>query len=338
MNMKKTFLLLTLCCALIACRKTQVDFTFSPTAPRAGETVRFTNLSSSGEEWEWSFGDGATSTLKSPGHTYKRPGSYLVVLKVDKKNSLRETKEITVYDTIPTFVCEDSVFYIYKDYTFTANVYNPYNYDLELIWDVPDPTAIMSGMSITCYFTEPEKETEVSLAVILNGDTTEIVKSFYIHDQKTNSVLMRTPDGDYSQRIFDDRAEEVKPLEDPSPVLNKEQDTAQVYNGYEFRLSELKTVFPELEGFKIASRKIYYRANGLWVSNIDGSYPVQIDPLPCAALTLETQYNNRIYWANEQGVWYMPFVGSDNNKFVTTPVLLNAYTDVTKLAADGELK
>ena len=102
-----------------------MDFTFSPTAPRAGETVRFTNLSSSGEEWEWSFGDGATSTLKSPGHTYKRPGSYLVVLKVDKKNSLRETKEITVYDTIPTFVCEDSVFYIYEDYAFTANVYNP---------------------------------------------------------------------------------------------------------------------------------------------------------------------------------------------------------------------
>ena len=112
----------------------------------------------------------------------------------------------------------------------------------------------------------------------------------------------------------------------------------QIYNGYKFTLSELKAVFPELEGFKIANRKVYYRADGLWVSNIDGSYPVQIDPLPCAAMTLETQYNNRIYWANEEGVWYMPFVGSDNNKFVTTPVQLNGYTDVTKLAADGELK
>ena len=319
---------MTLCLALIACKKHTIDFSFSPQQPRAGQSVTFGNLCSTGEEWEWQYGDGATSTLKSPSHIYKQPGTYTVTLKVDKKKSW----------TIPTFTASDTTFVIYKDYAFTANVYNPYNYDLELIWDVPDPTAIMSGMSITCYFTEPEKETEVSLAVILNGDTTEIVKSFYIHDQKTNSVLMRTPDGDYSQRIFDDRAEEVKPLEDPSSVLDKEQDTAQVYNGYEFRLSELKTVFPELEGFKIASRKIYYRANGLWVSNIDGSYPVQIDPLPCAALTLETQYNNRIYWANEQGVWYMPFVGSDNNKFVTTPVLLNAYTDVTKLAADGELK
>jgi hypothetical protein len=257
---------------------------------------------------------------------------------VDKKKSWMATKQVTVTDTIPTFTASDSTLVIYKDYTFTANVYNPYNYDLELVWDVQDSTALTSGKSITCYFTEPEKEAEVSLAVILNGDTTEIVKSFYIHDQKTNSVLMRTSDGDYRQRIFDDRAEDVKPLEDPSAVLDKEQDTVQIYNGYKFTLSELKAVFPELEGFKIANRKVYYRADGLWVSNIDGSYPVQIDPLPCAAMTLETQYNNRIYWANEEGVWYMPFVGSDNNKFVTTPVLLNGYTDVTKLAADGELK
>ena len=336
--MKKTYILLTLCLALIACKKNSVDFSYSPQEPRAGQSVTFSNLSTSGEEWEWTFGDGATSTLRSPSHTYKQPGTYSVTLKVDKKKSWMATKQVTVTDTIPTFTASDSTLVIYKDYTFTANVYNPYNYDLELVWDVPDSTALTSGKSITCYFAEPEKEAEVSLAVILNGDTTEIVKSFYIHDQKTNSMLMRTSDGDYRQRIFDDRAEDVKPCEDPSSVLDKEQDTVQIYNGYKFTLSELKAVFPELEGFKIANRKVYYRANGLWVSNIDGSYPVQIDPLPCAAMTLETQYNNRIYWANEEGVWYMPFVGSDNNKFVTTPVLLNGYTDVTKLAADGELK
>ena len=338
--MKKTYILLTLCLALIACKKNSVDFSYSPQQPRAGQSVTFSNLSTSGEEWEWTFGDGATSTLRSPSHTYKQPGAYTVTLKVDKKKSWMATKQVTVTDTIPTFVASDSTFVIYKDYTFTANVYNPYNYDLELVWDVTDSTARTSGMSITCYFTEPEKETEVSLAVILNGDTTEIVKSFYIQNQKTNAVLMRTADGDYRQRIFDDRAEEVKVTEDTMDArkLTNETDTVQVYNGYTFTLSELKAVFPELEGFKIANRKVYYRADGLWVSNIDGSYPVQIDPLPCAAMTLEAQYNNRIYWANENGVWYMPFVGSDNNKFVTTPVQLNGYTDVTKLAADGELK
>lgn len=342
MNMKKTFLLLTLCCALIACRKTQVDFTFSPTAPRAGETVRFTNLSSSGEEWEWSFGDGAISTLKSPGHTYKRPGSYLVVLKVDKKNSLRETKEITVYDTIPTFVCEDSVFYIYEDYTFTANVYNPYNYEVEYEWTLPANTlyavitdTVPGDGSLHLYFIKPMDEAPIWLNVIMNGDTMHIEKTFPVRDTTLNSMLIRTTDGDYRQRIFGDRAEQPQLDAAATPILDAEQDTVQTYNGFEFKLSELKTVFPELEGFHIANRKIYYRESGggLWVANIDGTNAVQIDEAECLAMTLDT-HDSRIYWANAQGVWYMPFIGSDNNKFVTTPLQLNNLSDVTKLAAN----
>jgi len=34
----------------------------------------------------------------------------------------------------------------------------------------------------------------------------------------------------------------------------------------------------------------------------------------------------------------MPFVGSDNNKFVTTPTKLNELKNVTKIAADAEPK
>ena len=73
------------CCALIACKKIEVDFSYSPTAPTAGQTVKFTNHSSSGEDWLWSFGDGATSTLRSPSHVYKHNGTYRVSLKVDNK-------------------------------------------------------------------------------------------------------------------------------------------------------------------------------------------------------------------------------------------------------------
>ena len=71
------------------------------------------------------------------------------------------------------------------------------------------------------------------------------------------------------------------------------------------------------------------------MATIDGAFPVQIDSLDCPAMTLDPT-NNRIYWANANGVWYMPFVGSDNNQFVTTPTLLNLLTDVTRLAADPE--
>jgi len=321
----------------MACKKVNVDFTYSPTEPRAGQAVQFSNLSSGGEEWEWAFGDGATTTIKSPSHTYKRPGTYRVVLKVDKKNALTKTAEITVFDTVPTFVCADSVFTIYQDYTFEANVYNPYNYTIEYEWDFPDTIVSTTGSAITGYFTEAG-QAEVTLRVTMNNETTVITKTFDIQNSVTNALLIRTEDGDYRQRIFGERAEDIQEDASAAPLLDAEQDTIQLYNGWEFRLSDLKDVFPELEGFHIANRKIYFRANGLWVANIDGANIVQIDELPCSALVLDTRFDNRIYWANEDGVWYMPFVGSDNNKFVTIPTLLNELKGVTKLALDDEPK
>ena len=333
--MRKIYILLTICCALIACKKNNIDFTYSPEAPRAGESVVFSNLSDSGEDWLWTFGDGATSTLKSPTHIYKRPGDYVVMLKVDNKKSWTKTAKITVYDTIPTFICADSVFYVFKDYTFTANVYNPYNYTVEYSWMIGD--SISHESSVTCYFTTPNDSAEVQLRIVLNGEEKEIIKKFYVQDQQTNSILLRTVDGDYRQRIFGDRAEEPKLDPSATPLLEDAQDTMQIYNEYEVRLSELKSVFPDIQGFRIASRKIYYRANGLWVANIDGTNQVQIDAAECTAMTLDTK-DSRIYWANAQGVWYMPFIGSDNNKFVTTPTQLNNLSGVTKLTADYELK
>ena len=342
--MKKIYLLLTLCCALIACKKNNVAFTYAPTEPRAGAVVRFTNQSSSGEEWEWTFGDGATSTIKSPTHTYRNPGTYIVSLKVDNKKAWMATKQITVYDTVPTFVASDSVFAVYKDYTFTANLYNPYNYAVKYDWSFPlntqyiapsDPSATMDGSSITVYFTQALDSAPIWLDIIYNGDTVAIKKMFHVSDRTTNSLLLRTPNADYRQRIFEGLSEMYKQDPTAAALLDAEQDTTQTYNGHAFTLAEVATVFPEVEGFKMANRKIYFRAKGLWVANIDGAYPVQIDTVECMAITLDT-HDNRIYWANKNGVWYMPFVGSDNNKFVSSPTLLNNLTDVSKLAPDYE--
>ena len=325
-------------CALIACKKNSVSFTYSPTSPKAGETVTFYNHSESGEDWSWSFGDGATSATKAPQHVYKQPGTYHVTLTVDNNKSWRASEDITVYDTVPSFTCADTTFVIYKDYTFTAMVYNPYNYKITYEWILEDSIVSVDGGTLKCYFTHPDDSAHVTLRLTINGESMDINRAFYIKDKQTNSMLFRTGESDYRQRIFGERAEHEQRIE-KNELLDAEQDTAQIYNGYLFSLSELQTVFPLLEGFKIASRKIYYRVNGggLWVANIDGANRVQIDARPCAAMTLDTQ-DNRIYWANAEGVWYMPFVGSDNNKFVTTPAQLNELKNVTKIAADAEPK
>ena len=329
---------------MAACKRNSVDFTYSPSAPRAGQAVSFTNQSTSGEEWEWSYGDGATSTLKSPSHTFKKPGTYLVTLKVDKKKSWMASHEVTIYDTVPTFVCADSVFTIYHEYTFTANLYNPYNYDVQYEWFFPINTPYVEvtdgktdQANLHLCFTQPLKEAPLCLRIIFNGDTVLVQKNYEVLNRKTNSLLLRTDKADYRQRIFGSRAETVQPDPSAKALLDAEQDTLQTYNDSTFRLSALKATFADIEGFHIANRKIYYRAKGLWVANMDGANPVQIDTAACAAMTLDTQ-DNRIYWANTGGVWFMPFVGSDNNKFVSSPTQLNPLTDVTVLAADNEPK
>ena len=332
--MKKIALLLTLCCTLIACKKNDVEFTYSPEEPRAGQQVVFSNQSSSGEEWEWTFGDGSSSTLKSPTHTFRNPGQYTVTLKVDKKKSWSVSKQVKVYDTIPSFTCADSVFVIFKDYTFKAQVYNPYNYPISYKWTLND-VEVSSESSLTTYFSQPSNKVEIGLSVVLNNVTTNVLKVLAVEDRPTNSLLLRADESDYRQRIFGNRAEIAKKDASATPLLDVAQDTAQTYNGKEFTLADLSAIFDGIEGFHIAYRKIYYRANGLWVATIDGADPVQIDTAACSAMTLDT-YDNRIYWANAEGVWYMPFIGSDNNKFVTVPTQLNNMKNVTKLAADNE--
>jgi PKD repeat protein len=59
-----------------------VDFEPSTLTPYQGEVVTFTNLSSGGPELSflWDFGDGVTTTLESPLHSYEVAGTYTVTL------------------------------------------------------------------------------------------------------------------------------------------------------------------------------------------------------------------------------------------------------------------
>jgi|GEM_PF-3453280 len=57
------------------------DFTANPRSGDAPLTIQFTDTSTGGaREWSWAFGDGGTSTLRHPTHTYAVPGTYAVSL------------------------------------------------------------------------------------------------------------------------------------------------------------------------------------------------------------------------------------------------------------------
>ncbi|MBO4665489.1 MAG: PKD domain-containing protein [Paludibacteraceae bacterium] len=351
--MKSKWMILLVGCVLAACSKNNVDFSYSPLNPKAGEKIQFTNLSTSGEDWEWSFGDGATSMVKNPSKTYKQAGTYTVTLKVDSKSRWTKTRSITVYDTVPNFKCSvegaDSLgLKVFEDVTFTAQVYNPYNYPVEYEWTVVSETMYTqlsetnTESTFKVYFEQAGTNAAgINMRVTVNGVTRDTTHTYKVSDVKTSSVLMMTSDSTYwRQRIFGKRAEAVYPLADDDAegkaLLEAAQDSVQNYNGKEFRLSEMQQLFPTLLGFNIASRKIYLRTtDGLYVANIDGTC---IEPIHIGNVLAHCTdvVNNRLYWALEDSVCYMPLIGSENNKYTTTPTTLNYAFDVVKLAIDPE--
>ncbi|UBM63618.1 PKD domain-containing protein [Candidatus Sulfidibacterium hydrothermale] len=77
------------------------NFTASPAGSTAPVTVTFTDHSSNTPtSWHWDFGDGDTSTLQNPTHTYTQVGAYMVILTATNKYGTNtKTEKYTVYST-----------------------------------------------------------------------------------------------------------------------------------------------------------------------------------------------------------------------------------------------
>jgi PKD repeat protein len=79
--MKKAATLFILTLILVSCgKKPEADFTWSPLSPKAGQEVKFTNLSSDAKKYSWNFGDMSIGSGASPTHIYKDAGNYIVDL------------------------------------------------------------------------------------------------------------------------------------------------------------------------------------------------------------------------------------------------------------------
>jgi len=76
------------------------EFSASPTIACPGNTVNFSNLSTGTiASYNWSFGDGATSSTANPTHAYASPGQYSISLTVEGPGG-SDTETKTNYVTI----------------------------------------------------------------------------------------------------------------------------------------------------------------------------------------------------------------------------------------------
>lgn len=327
-----------------------MDFSFSPEQPRAGKTILFSNLSDGGEEWSWDFGDASTSTSKNPSKSYKRAGTYTVTLMVDNKKSLRCSKQITVYDTIPGILCTtdslDSIGSVgmFHEAVLRASIYNPYNYKMTYCWTLNRQNAVVlsddtTSMSVKVLFRTPNKKEPVHLTIVQNGTPIEIDTVLCVLDQSAPALVMRTTAGDMRQRIYGVYYEDAYASSyatTDAALLDAVDETTGTAAGTDFTLASVSALTGEsVLGFAIADRKIYYRtAEHVAVCNVGGQYKEVIDATAATAL-LVSRVEDRLFWATSDGVWAMRLIQSDNNKFSTVKHAVNSLSDVTVLAYDA---
>ena len=339
-------ILLTFC---VGCKRVEVDFSYAPTTPRAGEAVAFTNLCLEGEEWLWTFGDNATSLAKNPNHIYKKPGTYLVTLMVDSAKYNTRTKEVTVYDTIPTFVCSTDSILHYQDVTFTANVYNPFNHTLTYHWILPDDKCeIVSGTkdshAITVFFTAP-LEDSVQLLITQKDASYDIKKAVKVHLTKAPAIVMcKTDHTIIRQRLINDRIEQPTTFTTDKDlyVIEHACDTAVTFNGKTFYASTLASTISGFNGLDIQRVQIDAMAqkwyittpDGLFVANFDGSNMVSIDENATGAIYVDIN-RNRLYWASNTGTYAMPLIKSKNNQYTTASVQYNNLDNIDLITVNN---
>ena len=285
-NHIRLFSLLCACCLMMACKQREVSFTFSPETPRAGQSILFSNLTSEGEKWDWTFGDGTSAASKNPSKVYKRPGTYTVVLTVDGKANLRYSKTLTVIDTVPSIrLAEDSLVYYMTPVKLQMSAYNPYSYDKTYSWKLAPEVLLVEGDTtdeyITVLFTQHSKTFSVGCTLTIGDNIYECEQSFYVCDKEAPALLMTTADHQLLiQRLFTTGEEEpLQKLQDPAALsltasLAINKDTLYLFNadstanaaiyGYDLALagSPVRLVYNEVTGSNQGFR------NGLCLNNM----------------------------------------------------------------------
>ncbi len=81
-----------------------------------GYTIDFTDLSTGAESWQWSFGDGVTSTVQNSNHIYNAPNEYTIVQSITNIYNCVDSAS-----TIITILPADDIYFPVLPTAFTPN-------------------------------------------------------------------------------------------------------------------------------------------------------------------------------------------------------------------------
>jgi len=164
------------------------DFDCNPVLGAAPLTVTFTDESEFlPYQWFWQFGDGVTSTVQHPTHTYTEPGTYTVSLRSSNavgSDTMTKTDVITVQLPTIDFTASPTMGGSPLTVQFTTDGSPDWSYH----WSFGDGATSNEQNPTHVYKTTQDQQFyTVSLTVAYGGEEQEIVKPNYI-DVRTKSV------------------------------------------------------------------------------------------------------------------------------------------------------
>jgi PKD repeat protein len=165
------------------------DFECSPVLGPSPLTVQFTDESEFlPYQWSWDFGDGQTSTLQHPTHTYTEPGTYTVTLRASNaigSDTMIKSDVITVQLPPIDFTADKTMGGSPMDVRFTVENGSA---DWTYAWSFGDGTASTVQNPVHTYKTSQDQEFfTVALTVSYGGEEQTITKPNYI-DVRTKSL------------------------------------------------------------------------------------------------------------------------------------------------------
>ena len=149
------------------------------TTPDVAAPVQFTDNSYAPDSWYWDFGDGTTSTLQNPSHTYTAPGTYTVTLTVTNAFG-NNTMEQNITKIIPPTPVANFTSNVTSGISpLTVQFYdNSTNNPLTWYWDFGDGTN-STQQNPTHSYTTPGNY-NVSLTVTNGGGSNNLTETNYI--------------------------------------------------------------------------------------------------------------------------------------------------------------
>lgn len=197
----------------------------------SGNPILFTDTTAgSNSTWDWSFGDGASSTEQNPIYTYSQDGTYIVSLDVETTDGCSATQiQNLVINASPTAAADMETSLLTVNFNNTSTGAESYE------WIFPDTT--LTAINPTYTFADTGYYPVTLVATSANGCTDTIVFDVYVD----NTIQVEVPN------IFTPNGDSYNDVWIPT-LKGVERAVGRIYNRWGMLMADFSEVINTWDG------------------------------------------------------------------------------------------